>query len=184
MGAAAPHPNVVLIERFYRALGRRDAEAMIACYAPDATFSDPVFRELDAAGVAAMWRMLCARGKDLAVVASHVAAFFRQSHNREVIAKLRSAGIRWDESLPARGNQPLAGKTFVLTGALSRPRDAVKDELEAFGAKVVGSVSKKTDYVVAGEDPGSKLAKAQELGVTVLDEAGLAALLADLDAAH
>jgi DNA ligase (NAD+) len=114
------------------------------------------------------------------VVASHVAAFFRQGHNREVIAKLRKAGIRWEESLPARGSQPLAGKTFVLTGALSRPRDAVKDELEALGAKVSGSVSKKTDYVVAGEDPGSKLAKAQELGVTVLDEAGLAALLAEL----
>lgn len=74
MGAAPPHPNAVLIERFYRALGRRDAEAMIACYAPDATFDDPVFRELDAAGVAAMWRMLCARGKDLAVVASDVEA--------------------------------------------------------------------------------------------------------------
>ena len=74
MGATAPHPNAVLIERFYRALGRRDAEAMIACYAPDATFDDPVFRELDAAGAAAMWRMLCARGKDLAVVASDVEA--------------------------------------------------------------------------------------------------------------
>ena len=74
MGAAAPHPNAVLIERFYDALGRRDAEAMIACYAPQATFSDPVFRDLDAAGAAAMWRMLCARGKDLAVVASNVDA--------------------------------------------------------------------------------------------------------------
>lgn len=74
MGAGAPHPNAVLIERFYEALGRRDAEAMIACYAPDATFSDPVFLNLDAAGVAAMWRMLCARGKDLAVTASGVEA--------------------------------------------------------------------------------------------------------------
>jgi ketosteroid isomerase-like protein len=74
MGATAPHPNAVLIERFYRALGRRDAEAMIACYARDATFSDPVFRDLDAEGVAAMWRMLCARGKDLAVVVSGVEA--------------------------------------------------------------------------------------------------------------
>ena len=114
------------------------------------------------------------------VVASHVAAFFRQAHNREVIAKLRAAGVAWEESRPAQGPKPLAGKTFVLTGALSRPRDAVKEELESLGAKVSGSVSKKTDYVVAGEDPGSKLAKAQELGVTVLDEAGLAALLAQL----
>ena len=111
------------------------------------------------------------------VVASHVAAFFRQAHNREVIAKLRKAGIRWQETPPVVGAQPLAGKTFVLTGALSRPRDAVKGELEALGAKVSGSVSKKTDYVVVGADPGSKLAKAQELGVTVLDEAGLTALL-------
>jgi len=114
------------------------------------------------------------------IVASHVAAFFRQAHNREVIAKLRAAGVAWEESPPAQGPKPLAGKTFVLTGALSRPRDAVKDELEALGAKVSGSVSKKTDYVVAGEEPGSKLAKARELGVTVLDQAGLAALLAEL----
>jgi ketosteroid isomerase-like protein len=74
MGAAARHPNAALIERFYGALGRRDAAAMIACYAPDVTFSDPVFPDLDAAGAAAMWRMLCARGKDLAVVASEVEA--------------------------------------------------------------------------------------------------------------
>ena len=74
MGAAAPHPNAVLIERFYGALGRRDAGAMIECYAADVTFSDPVFRDLDAAGAAAMWRMLCARGKDLAVFASLVEA--------------------------------------------------------------------------------------------------------------
>jgi ketosteroid isomerase-like protein len=74
MDSAAPHPNAVLIGRFYDALGRRDASGMVACYAPDATFSDPVFPELDAAGVAAMWRMLCARGKDLAVVASDIGA--------------------------------------------------------------------------------------------------------------
>ena len=66
--------NVALIEAFYAALGRRDAEAMIACYAPDVRFSDPVFTDLDAAGVAAMWRMLCSRGKDLAVVASGISA--------------------------------------------------------------------------------------------------------------
>jgi ketosteroid isomerase-like protein len=68
------HPNEAVIERFYAALGRRDAEAMLACYAPDVTFSDPVFPDLDAAGVAAMWRMLCERGKDLAVVASGIEA--------------------------------------------------------------------------------------------------------------
>ena len=74
MEGAAPHPNAALIARFYDALGRRDAATMIACYAPDATFSDPVFTALDAAGVAAMWRMLCARGKDLHVVASDIDA--------------------------------------------------------------------------------------------------------------
>ncbi|HVN35968.1 MAG TPA: nuclear transport factor 2 family protein [Casimicrobiaceae bacterium] len=74
MAGAAPHPNATLIARFYDALGRRDAATMIACYAPDATFSDPVFGSLDAGGVAAMWQMLCARGKDLAVVASDIAA--------------------------------------------------------------------------------------------------------------
>ena len=68
------HPNAAVIERFYAALGRRDAEAMLACYAPDVTFSDPVFPDLDAAGVAAMWRMLCARGRDLAVVTSGIEA--------------------------------------------------------------------------------------------------------------
>ena len=74
MAATAPHPNAAMIARFYAALGRRDAATMVACYAPDATFSDPVFPLLDAAGVAAMWQMLCARGKDLEVVASDIDA--------------------------------------------------------------------------------------------------------------
>jgi uncharacterized protein len=74
MAGAAPHPNAALIARFYDALDRRDAATMVACYAPDATFSDPVFPALDAAGVAAMWQMLCARGKDLEVVASDIDA--------------------------------------------------------------------------------------------------------------
>ena len=74
MADAEPHPNAALIRRFYAALDRRDAATMIACYAPDAAFSDPVFAALDAAGVAAMWRMLCARGRDLRVVASDIAA--------------------------------------------------------------------------------------------------------------
>jgi len=91
MGAAVPHPNAVLIERFYDALGRRDAASMIACYAPEVTFSDPVFRELDAAGVAAMWRMLCARGKDLAVVASDIDANDRSGHAHWVATYTYSA---------------------------------------------------------------------------------------------
>ncbi len=72
--SAEAHPNSALIVRFYAALDRRDAAAMIACYAPEVAFSDPVFPSLDAAGVAAMWRMLCARGKDLHVIASGIEA--------------------------------------------------------------------------------------------------------------
>jgi ketosteroid isomerase-like protein len=74
MAAGEPHPNAKLIARFYEALARHDAETMIACYAPDARFSDPVFPRLDAAAVATMWRMLCARGRDLRVVASNIDA--------------------------------------------------------------------------------------------------------------
>ncbi len=112
------------------------------------------------------------------VVAAHIAAFFHQAHNRQVIAKLRAAGIDWEAPAPqATAEQSLAGKTIVLTGTLSRPRNEVKEQLQALGAKVTGSVSKKTDYLIAGADAGSKLAKAEQLGVEVLDEAGLARLL-------
>jgi DNA ligase (NAD+) len=114
------------------------------------------------------------------VVAAHVAGFFRQPHNREVIGELIKAHIHWPAETPASAAaQPLAEKTFVLTGSLSRPRGVVKDQLEALGAKVTGSVSQKTDYLVAGADPGSKLAKAEKLGVAVLDEAALERLLAE-----
>jgi len=113
------------------------------------------------------------------VVAQSLRTFFDQPHNREVVEQLRACGITWEEGAPAeRAAQPLAGKTFVLTGTLpTLSRDAAKDRLEAAGAKVAGSVSKKTHYVVAGTDAGSKLDKAQELGVAVIDEAGLLALL-------
>ncbi|KPK39394.1 MAG: aromatic ring-opening dioxygenase LigA [Gammaproteobacteria bacterium SG8_47] len=106
------------------------------------------------------------------VVAASIVAFFHERHNREVIAKLRRAGVHWPA--PRRtgvSDQPLAGKAFVLTGTLAAmTRDEAKERLEGMGAKVTGGVSKKTDYVVVGESPGSKLAKAQSLGVTVLDE--------------
>ena len=113
-------------------------------------------------------------------VARSVHPFFQQPHNREVVEQLRACGVTWPEGAPTeRGPQVLAGKTIVLTGTLpTLSRDAAKDMLEAAGAKVAGSVSKKTSYVVAGEDAGSKLAKAEELGVPVLDEAGMLALLA------
>ena len=114
------------------------------------------------------------------VVARHLFTFFRQPHNREVIGKLLAAGVAWPETdpQPVAGELPLAGKTFVLTGALSEPRTAVKERLQGFSAKVAGSVSTKTDYLVAGTDAGSKLVKAQELGVTVVDEAALNELIA------
>ena len=116
------------------------------------------------------------------VVARHVHTFFRQPHNRQVIDKLQAAGVEWPESEPAPSPEvlPLAGKTFVLTGALSEPRERVKERLQTLGAKVAGSVSTKTDYVVAGDEAGSKLRKAQDLGIEVLDEAGLARLITRL----
>jgi len=113
------------------------------------------------------------------VVAQSIRTFFDQPHNREVVEQLRAAGVSWPEGEPAeRAPQPLLGKTFVLTGTFpTLKRDEAKAMLEAAGAKVAGSVSKKTDYVVAGEEAGSKLDKAQELGVAVIDEAQMLAML-------
>jgi DNA ligase (NAD+) len=113
------------------------------------------------------------------IVAESIHAFFQQPHNREVIEQLRACGVHWEEGAPAAAApKPLSGKTVVLTGTLpTLSRDEAKDLLEAAGAKVAGSVSKKTDYVVAGAEAGSKLDKARELGVPVLDEQGLKELL-------
>ena len=114
------------------------------------------------------------------VVAQSIRTFFDQPHNREVVEQLRAVGIHWMESdgTQDRTPKPLAGKTFVLTGSLpSLSRDAAKDLIEAAGGKVAGSVSKKTHYVVAGDEAGSKLDKARELQITVLDEAALLNLL-------
>lgn len=114
------------------------------------------------------------------IVAQSIRTFFEQAHNREVVEQLRACGVTWEEGEPAaRAPQPLSGKTFVITGTLpTLSRDGAKDKVEAAGGKVAGSVSKKTDYVVAGEEAGSKLVKAQTLGVPVIDEAALLALLA------
>jgi DNA ligase (NAD+) len=112
------------------------------------------------------------------IVAQHIVGFFAETHNRDVIEKLLAAGISWPE-VEKPQHAPLAGKTFVLTGTLSIPRDALKARLQAAGAKVSGSVSKKTDYVVVGENPGSKHDKAVQLGVDILDEAACLALLGD-----
>ena len=114
------------------------------------------------------------------VVAHSIHTFFAQPHNREVVQALRESGVRWAEGEAlAPTEMPLAGLTVVLTGTLaSMGRDEAKDKLEALGAKVAGSVSKKTSYVVAGAEAGSKLDKAQALGVPVLDDEGLQRLLA------
>jgi DNA ligase (NAD+) len=108
------------------------------------------------------------------IVAASLHTFFAQPHNREVVEQLRAVGVTWDEHAGAATDaapKPLAGKTFVLTGTLpTLSREAAKEMIEAAGGKVSGSVSKKTDYVVAGAEAGSKLDKARELGVTVIDE--------------
>jgi len=106
------------------------------------------------------------------IVAKHIASFFAQSHNIEVINALRAAGVNWQEAEPIAADElALAGKTYVLTGTLElMGRSEAKAHLQELGAKVSGSVSKKTDCVVAGASAGSKLAKAQDLGIEVLTE--------------
>jgi DNA ligase (NAD+) len=116
------------------------------------------------------------------IVAKSIRHFFDQPLHREVVAQLRAAGVHWPdlEGTASDAHRPLLGKVLVLTGTLpTLSRDAAKDMIEAAGGKVTGSVSKKTDWVVAGEEAGSKLDKARDLGITVLDEAGLLALLTE-----
>jgi len=128
--------------------------------------------------------LLAARAEDLAevpgigpVVAEAVEQFLGDEHNRETIEKLRAAGVRLVEEAPARRGGPLTGSTFVLTGRLpSLTRGQAQALIEAAGGKVGSSVSRATDYVVAGEDAGSKLDKAAALGVSVIDEARLVEL--------
>jgi len=112
-------------------------------------------------------------------IAESVERFFADPRNSAEVKRLRHLGVRWPKGLPAPPREgPLVGKTFVLTGTLrSMSRDEAKARIESAGGRVAGSVSKKTDYVVAGEEPGSKLAKGRELGITVLDEKGFEALL-------
>ena len=137
------------------------------------------FGSLDALMAASVDQLLQVR--DVGPVVAHsVRTFFDQPHNREVVEQLRACGVHWTEGPPTPGaNLPLAGKTYVLTGTLpTLSREQAKEMLEAAGAKVAGSVSKKTHGVIAGAEAGSKLEKALELGIPVLDEAGLLALVA------
>ncbi|CAG4883820.1 DNA ligase, NAD(+)-dependent [Georgfuchsia toluolica] len=112
------------------------------------------------------------------VVASSIAHFFAEAHNVEVIEQLRAAGVHWPEGDQPAASMSLAGKTFVLTGTLpTMSREEAKEKIEAEGGKVAGSVSKKTHYVVAGSEAGTKLDKARELGVPIIDELQLMELL-------
>ncbi len=116
------------------------------------------------------------------VVVANLLAFFHEPHNREVIASLQRLGVHWPDVAAAVDlPQPLAGKTFVLTGTMTTmTRDEAKKKLQALGAKVTSSASKKTSYVVVGADPGSKRDKAEKLGVTQLDETAFNQLLSEL----
>jgi DNA ligase (NAD+) len=114
------------------------------------------------------------------IVAKHVHSFFTQANNAEVIAALRKHGVKWSDYQRQTQGSSLEGKTFVITGTLDElSRDAARARIMALGGKVTDSVSKKTSYVVAGAEPGSKLKKAQDLGVTILDEAAFMKLLAE-----
>lgn len=114
------------------------------------------------------------------IVAAEIVAFFRQPCNQEVIQDLQRLGVHWEE-VTQEGEQPLANQTFVITGTLSTlSRDAAKELLIGLGAKVAGSVSAKTSYVVVGADPGSKLDKAEKLNIPILDEEAFLALVAKL----
>jgi DNA ligase (NAD+) len=115
------------------------------------------------------------------VAAAAVREYLDERHNLALVARLRAAGLRLESAEPARmGEQPLAGATFVLTGTLSAmTRDDAAAAIAARGGRVSGSVSKKTTYLVAGADAGGKLAKARDLGVTVLDEEAFSRLIMD-----
>jgi DNA ligase (NAD+) len=115
------------------------------------------------------------------IVAQRVRSFFEEQHNLDVIERLQESGVRWSDTRPSTVAEdgPLSGKTFVITGTLpTMTRDEAKARIQKEGGKVTGSVSSKTDFLVAGEKAGSKLAKAQKLEVKVIDEAALIELIA------
>jgi DNA ligase (NAD+) len=112
------------------------------------------------------------------IVAGSIRAYFDNAENRRLLERLLASGIEWPPVERPKSTGDVAGKTFVITGTLEQmSRDAAREAIIERGGKVTGSVSKKTDYLVAGADPGSKLDKALKLGVEVLDEAALLALL-------
>ncbi|HMX10186.1 MAG TPA: NAD-dependent DNA ligase LigA, partial [Burkholderiaceae bacterium] len=173
--AALEKSKQTTLARFLFSLGIR--------HVGEATAKDLVrhFGRIDAVMDATVEQLLEVRDVG-PIVAQSIRTFFEQPHNREVVEQLRAAGVTWEEhdgAVADAAPKPLAGKTLVLTGTLpTLSREDAKALIEAAGGKVSGSVSKKTHYVIAGEEAGSKLDKARELGVAVLDEAGLQALLA------
>jgi DNA ligase (NAD+) len=130
------------------------------------------FGDIESLGSASIEQLMTL--KDIGpIVAYHIVHFFAQTHNLEVIEKLQAYGVHWPKQEPKSFDEghPFYNKTVVLTGSLtSMGRDEAKERLSMLGAKVSGSVSKKTDYVIAGSEAGSKLDKASELGVRVLNE--------------
>jgi DNA ligase (NAD+) len=175
--AAIDASRSTTLPRFLHGLGIREVgESTAAALAQQ-------FGSLDALGRATREQIL--ETPDVGpVIADHVLAFFADPGNRAIVSRLRERGVHWPEGEPVRREAlPLAGQTWVLTGSLpGLSRDEAKALLEARGAKVAGSVSRKTTGVVAGEEAGSKLAKARELGIPVLDGAGLLALLGQTEA--
>ena len=173
--AALEHSKKTTLARFLYALGIRDVGEATAAALAKHFGSIETLQDADEAAIQEV--------TDVGpVVAAHVHTFFQQPHNREVIQALRDSGVHWpaQQRKAAASEGALSGKTFVLTGTLdSMSRDQAGDRITAAGGKVTGSVSKKTSYVVAGAEAGSKLQKAQELGVEVLDEAAFLKLLGD-----
>jgi DNA ligase (NAD+) len=171
--AALEKSKATTLDRFIYALGIRQVGETTA-----KTLAQH-FGQLDAVTAASEEQLL--EVADVGpIVAASIVTFFSEPHNRRVIEKLQHAGVHWPVvARTPEAQQPLRNKTFVVTGTLATmSRDEVKAALEALGAKVSGSVSKKTDYVIVGVDPGSKAAKAEELGITLLDEEALQKLLA------
>jgi DNA ligase (NAD+) len=173
--AALEHSKKTTLARFLYALGIRDVGEATAAALAKHFGSIETLQDADEAAIQEV--------PDVGpVVAAHVHTFFQQPHNREVIQALRDSGVHWpaQQRKAAASEGALSGKTFVLTGTLeSMSRDQAGDRITAAGGKVTGSVSKKTSYVVAGAEAGSKLQKAQELGVEVLDEAAFLKLLSE-----
>ncbi|MDH3714918.1 MAG: NAD-dependent DNA ligase LigA [Gammaproteobacteria bacterium] len=168
---ALQHSKDTTLGRFVYALGIREVGETTAQTLADHFGNIDSLMQADA-------ETLLAVGDVGPVVAEHVQRFFAEPHNREVIEALRAAGLHWPEGPPRETQRPLTGSTYVLTGTLEAlTRDQAKARLQALGARVAGSVSSKTTAVIAGSSAGSKLDKAEALGVTVMDEAELESLL-------